>query len=147
MQVKIIEDDTIEDTIITIRCRKQDDEIKNLVSILQMQDHKLLGRYRGEDYVLSLDDILYMETMDKQVYLYTQTTIYTSDLRLYEIEERCIEYDFLRISKSTIINFQKIQSLRPDLDGRIQVTMKNNKKLFVSRQYAPILKKRLGVLK
>lgn len=147
MQVKIIEDDTIEDTIITIRCRKQDDKIKNLVSTLQMQDHKLIGRYRGEDYVLSLDDILYMETMDKQVYLYTSTAIYTSDLRLYEIEERCMEYDFLRVSKSTIINFQKIQSLRPDLDGRIQVTMKNNKKLFVSRQYAPILKKRLGVLK
>ncbi|RGC21068.1 hypothetical protein DXA09_11970 [Absiella sp. AM54-8XD] len=40
-----------------------------------------------------------------------------------------------------------MQSLRPDLDGRIQVTMKNDKKLFVSRQYAPILKKRLGVLK
>lgn len=147
MQVKIIEDDTIEDTIITIRCRKQDDKIKNLASILQMQDHKLIGRYRGEDYVLSLDDILYMETIEKQVYLYTQTTIYTSDLRLYEIEERCMEYDFLRVSKSTIINFQKIQSLRPDLDGRIQITMKNNKKLFVSRQYAPILKKRLGVLK
>ena len=147
MQVKIMEDDTIEETIITIRCRKKDEKIKTLVSILQMQDHKLIGRYRGEDYMVSLHDIFYIETIDEQVYLYTQTTIYTSDLRLYEIEERCIEYDFLRASKSTIINFQKIQSLRPDLDGRIQVTMKNDKKLFVSRQYAPILKKRLGVLK
>lgn len=147
MQVKIMEDDSIEDTIITIHCKKKDDKIKNLVSILQMQDHKLIGRYRGEDYIVPLDDILYMETMDKQVYLYTQTILYTSDLRLYEIEERCMEYDFFRASKSAIINFQKIKSLRPDFDGRIQVTMQNDKKLFVSRQYAPILKKRLGVLK
>ena len=44
MQVKIMEDDTIEETIITIRCRKKDEKIKTLVSILQMQDHKLIGR-------------------------------------------------------------------------------------------------------
>ena len=32
MQVKIMEDDTIEETIITIRCRKKDEKIKRHIS-------------------------------------------------------------------------------------------------------------------
>ncbi|MFQ9923307.1 MAG: LytTR family DNA-binding domain-containing protein [Beduini sp.] len=147
MQIKIIEDDRAEDIQITIRCPKQDEKLKALLALLQIQDHKCIGKYRGEDHLIPLEDIYYIDTLDKQVYLYTETITYESDLRLYEIEERFIDLDFLRIGKSTIINFQKIKSLRPDLGGRIQVTMKNGIKLFVSRQYAPSLKKRLGVLK
>ena len=67
MQVKIMEDDTIEETIITIRCRKKDEKIKTLVSILQMQDHKLIGRYRGEDYMVSLDDIFHIKKFKMKI--------------------------------------------------------------------------------
>ena len=147
MKIKIIEDDNIEDITITIQCPKKDERLKKLVAMIQMQEHQLMGRYRGEDYFIPLQDILYMETIEKQVYIYTETCVYTCDLRLYEIEERFMDYDFFRAGKSMIINFQKMKSLRPDIDGRIQVTMQNGKKLFVSRQYAPLLKRRLGVLK
>jgi len=53
--------------------------------------------------------------------------------------------DFLRANKSCIINLRHIVSIKPDIDGKLLVTMSNNEKLYVSRQYSPSIKTRLGV--
>ena len=59
-----------------------------------------------------------------------------------------IEYssaDYIRISKSSIANLGKIKSIRPDFGGKILATMENNEKIYISRQYVPLLKKKLGI--
>ncbi|MDF2952044.1 MAG: putative HTH-type transcriptional regulator, partial [Anaerocolumna sp.] len=62
----------------------------------------------------------------------------------YELEEQLAASDFFRASKSCIINFNQIHSLKPDIT-RFIVTMNNGEKLIVSRQYASSIKKKLGV--
>lgn len=147
LKIKIIEDETLQETCVVIHCRKRDEDILRMIAKLQLQEKNIIGTYRGEDHLIPLADILYIDTMDKHVFLYSSTLVYETTLRLYEIEEQFMECGFFRANKSTIINFQKIRSLRPDFDGRIEVTMENEKKLYVSRQYAPILKQKLGVRK
>lgn len=71
--------------------------------------------------------------------------MYETPLKLYELEEQLSSHGFFRASKSVIINFNQIKALKPDLDGRILVTMNNNEKLVVSRQYALTIKQMLGV--
>ena len=53
--------------------------------------------------------------------------------------------DYMRISKSCIVNLKKIHSLKPDFGGKILATMENNEKLYISRQYVSVLKEKLGL--
>ena len=69
----------------------------------------------------------------------------TDKTALDEIEEKYENTDYIRISKSSIANLDKIKSIRPDFGGKILATMENNEKIYISRQYVPILKKKLGI--
>lgn len=66
-------------------------------------------------------------------------------MKLYELEDLLEVHDFMRVNKSCIINLAQVQSMTPDLYGRIIMRMNDNEKIFVSRQYAINVKKKLGV--
>ena len=52
---------------------------------------------------------------------------------------------FMRISKSMIINLDKIRHISPMFGGRFEALLDNDEKVIISRQYVPILKDKLGV--
>ena len=64
---------------------------------------------------------------------------------LYEIEQAFAYTDFLRISKSVIVNVAKIAYVKPIFNGRFEAKLKNDEKVIVSRQYVLDLKKKLGI--
>ena len=49
----------------------------------------------------------------------------------------------MRAGRSAIVNFRRIRSIRPELGGRLMVTMDNGERLYVSRQYAVGMKEKL----
>ena len=71
--------------------------------------------------------------------------MYETPLRLYELEERLAPRDFVRASKSAIVNFGRVSSICPDLGGRLRLTLENGEVVGVSRQYAPAIRKKLGL--
>jgi DNA-binding LytR/AlgR family response regulator len=83
--------------------------------------------------------------VDKKTFFYTKQEIYETELKLYELEEQLAALDFIRANKSCVLNFNQVVSIKPDIDGKLLITMSNDEKLFVSRQYAPFIKKKLGV--
>lgn len=108
-------------------------------------DLKLTGKNNNRTYILEAAKVLYIDTVDKKTFFYTRQDVYETDLRLFELEEQLAALDFIRAGKSCIINFNQIQSIKADIDGKLLVTMNNNEKLYVSRQYSQTLKKKLGV--
>lgn len=52
---------------------------------------------------------------------------------------------FFRASKSTIINISKIESVSPIFYGKFEALLQNGEKIFISRQYVPVFKKKLGL--
>lgn len=145
LKITIQTDETIEETEIHITCNNLTPEIEKVLAMLRILDMKIMGQKQGETFLLDIAKVLYMETVDKKTFIYTLNDVYESSLRLYELEEQLEKADFFRAGKSSIINLKQISSLRSDLDGRIKVTLSNDEKLVVSRQYAGNLKKRLGV--
>lgn len=109
------------------------------------QSEKLTGWQGEQAYPLDPDDVLYIDTVDRRTFFYTAGGVYETGRKLYELEEQLRERDFFRGSKSLLVNFNAIRSLRPDLGGRLRLTMQGGETLYVSRQYAPYLKKRLGL--
>ena len=65
--------------------------------------------------------------------------------RLYELEQILSEQDFIRISKSQIMNVNYVKHLHPELNRTILATMCNGERLSVSRRYVPELKKLLSI--
>ena len=133
-----------EDEII-VRCANLDEHTLKLIYSLRSIQEKLTGYLDEKIVKLNDKDIFYFESVDNKVFAYTQGGVYEIRKKLYELEETFVYADFLRISKSTIVNISKISYLRPTLNGRFEATLKNGEKIIISRQYVVDLKKKLGI--
>lgn len=145
MKIHINEDSSLHETEIFINCNKIGTDIERMISMLRIMDLKLTGRKDNQTYILDAAKVLYIDTVDKKTFFYTDTNVFETELKLYELEEQLAALDFIRVNKSCIINFNQINSIKADLDGKLLVTMSNKEKLVISRQYAPVVRKMLGV--
>ena len=146
MKITLNQDPSFPETEVIINCPQADEDILRLVAMLRIHQKKLVGVLNGEQHLLDVKDILYIDTADKRAFLYTGTAVYESALRLYELEDGLRELDFLRAGRSAIVNFRRIKSIRPELGGRMVVTMDNGEQVYVSRQYAGEMKEKLREL-
>lgn len=144
MKINIDIDGDCRETEVTIVCSGMSAELEKVIASLRVLDYKITGVSGGQTYILDVDQILYIDTVDKKTFIYTKKDVYESPLRLYELEHQLSSRDFFRASKSSIINFSKIKSLKSDIGGKIIVFMENNEKLIVSRQYTSFIKEKLG---
>ena len=119
------------------------DDIEKLLATIRMMDMKLTGHKDGRQHILEAADVMYIESTDKRSFLYTETDVYESHFRLYELEAKLIDREFLRASKACLFNIHHIQSIEADLDRRLILTMKKGIKLIVSRQYSAKVKQKL----
>lgn len=134
-----------EDEII-VRCAILDEKILNLIYSLKAESEQGLIGYADERIVkLAPKDVFYFESVDNRVFAYLDEGVYEIRKKLYEIEEQYAHTDFLRISKSSIVNVAKISYLKPIFNGRFEANLKNGEKVIISRQYVLDLKKKLGI--
>ena len=145
MKINIQINENIEDVNIDIVCPQMTAEIERILAAIRMLDHQLTGTKNGETYLIDIRKIIYIESVDRQCFLYTEKNIYETNLKLYELEQQLNEFGFIRINKSTLINLQKIQSLKAEINRKIRITLCNKEQIIASRQYADELKKRIGV--
>ena len=104
----------------------------------------LIANIGNEIHRVSPYDIFYIETVDNKIFFYYERSVYEAKYKLYELEEMYMP-DFLRISKSVIINLSNIKSLIPALSGRLEAVLINGEKVTISRQYVGELKKNIGI--
>lgn len=133
-----------EDEII-VRCSTLDDRLMKLISSLKAESFQLTGYVDDKIVKLLPKDVFYFESVDNRVYAYAGKGVYEVHKKLYEIEEEYANTDFLRISKSAIVNVAKIAYIRPLLNGRFEAKLKNEEKIIINRQYVMELKKKLGI--
>ena len=143
MKITLNQDPAFPETEVIINCPQADEDILRLVAMLRIHQKKLVGILEGGRHLLDVKDILYIDTADKRTFLYTGKAVYESALRLYELEDSLRELDFLRAGRSAIVNFRRIRSIRPELGGRLLLTMDNGEQVYVSRQYAGEMKEKL----
>ena len=123
MKITIEEREAAQDIEVTIVCVRVDRRVLDIAARLRMLDRKVTGTADGCTRVLSAEDVLFIESVDKHTFIYTADTVLETGLRLYEMEER----------------------LKPDVNGRIIATLENGEQVVISRQYAPDVKSKLGL--
>jgi len=147
MKITINESREVDETEIIIHCQQVDEQILRISASLRAYDQKVTGVKDSQTFLLNASQLLYIETVDRKTFLYTDDGVYETPLRLYEFEERFPREDFIRVSKSCILNFDKVKSLRGDFGGKLLCTLENHENISVSRQYAIVIKKKLQSMK
>ncbi|MCI7444268.1 MAG: LytTR family transcriptional regulator DNA-binding domain-containing protein [Clostridium sp.] len=130
---------------IIIKCRQIDNEVIRLKSHIELFDSKLSAKKENKLYFINSSDVLYFESVDNHTFLYTTDDVMEINQRLYELENILSDKDFARISKSQIVNINKIQSLKPELNRTILATMCNNEQLSISRKYVKSIRNILSI--
>ncbi len=145
MKIVINVEENIKETEITISCNRLTPEIENMLATLRILDKQLVASKDGETYILDVSQVVYMESVDRKTFVYTESNVYESGLKLYELERQLDECGFFRASKSCLVQLKYIKSLKADIDRKIRVTLENGERIMVSRAYAEELRKKLGV--
>lgn len=136
--------DGIESEII-IRCNEVDESLLQLIYSIKSASKKLVGTTDLQMHIINPKDVFYFESVDNKVFIYCQKNVFESRLKLYEIEKIYENWDFFRASKSIILNITKIDSVKSIFYGRFEALLQNGEKVFISRQYVPVLRKKLGL--
>lgn len=147
MKIKIEVDESTKEDEIILRCKNFDTrfiEIQKALEDILNKKSKIIFYKDEVEYYFSLENILFFETEKNIINAHTKDDIYTVKYKLYELEE-ILPSQFVRISKSTILNINHIYSISRNLTSASLVQFKNTyKQVYVSRHYYKLLKLKLS---
>lgn len=145
MKVNIIVEPHLEEDYAEIHVSRVTDEITKLSDLLQRNSSVITGM-DAYDRITVIDEaeIVSLYAEKKWCLINTDSASYSCRKRLYEVENM-LSNNFMRISKSIIINLRKIESVEASFNGMLLLRMKNGSKEYVSRTYLPAMKHYLGI--
>ncbi len=143
MNIEVIENK--ENLHVIIECQKINEQIIRLKSHIELFDDKIQAKSEKEICFINTADVLYFESVDNRMFLYTNDEVMEIKHRLYELEMILSKEDFIRISKSQIVNINKISKLKPEINRTILATMCNGENLSISRKYVKDFRKLLSI--
>ena len=144
LKIIIEEPPANEEDRIIVQCRNISPELLSMLNSLKTPSNILVAYIANEIHRVNPSDIFYIEAVDKKTFIYCERDVYESRQKLYELDELAMN-DFLRISKSVIVNLSKIKTLIPSLSGKAEAVLTNKERVVISRQYVNELKKNLGI--
>lgn len=132
-------------TAVVIHCREVTSETERLERYIRLFDERITASENGNTYNVSIEEILYIESVDKKTFLYTTGHVLQTEKRLYELEELLDEKTFFRCSKSVIVNLNKVTKLKPEVTRNILATLTNGEVVVISRRYVRALRDLIGL--
>ena len=146
MKVNLFVSRDIEEPYADIHTNELTDNITKAMSILESDDSsEMLAVKKGSDIaLLEFSEVYMFRVEDKQVKVYTENSEYQVKKPLYQVEEN-LTSDFVRISKTTIVNLKKVERVAPSLKGMMFIQLKNGLKDNISRKYLPDFKQALDL--
>ena len=142
MKVEVQVDTSISEKEVIIKTNQLDKDSSDLMAYVQGYEKKLLlhGKYK-EMIPISMMDIMYIYACQKKVYIKTQEQLFEVRERLYELEEKLDMIQFVRISKSEIVNLKFASHFDMSYVNTISITMKDTHRSIVSRRYVAKIRK------
>ena len=83
--------------------------------------------------------------MGHDVFIHTNSEVYKSSDRLWQLEKSLSSDVFLRISNSVIINTKEVKGIKSALSQKFLVTLSDGSRVDVTRSYYYIFKSKFGI--
>ena len=129
---------------------------KNIFTEETLDDVAILVRTlsQGESYYINVEnslgvkhidskDILYFEALDNEVFAIVSKERYYVLEKLYILEQALIQKNFVRVSKSFLVNIAHINLIKPMLNSKLKLIMSNKDVVEVNRTYVKSFKERM----
>ena len=146
MKVNLFVSRDIEEPHADIHTNELTGNITKAINILESDESSdmIAVKKQSDIALLELSEIFMFRVEEKQVNVYTESSRYLIKKPLYQVEES-LNSDFVRISKTTIVNLRKIKRVAPSLKGMMFIELKNGLKDNISRKNLPDLKNALDL--
>ncbi len=125
---------------VIVRYFERNEEIDSLIRRIEQKNDKILVVKEDKKILIKPSDVLYLESVDNAVYLYTEGEVGKTSLTLATAESMYTEEGFFRCSKSMVINIYHISYLKSIPGNRVDVTMDNGEHVIISRRYVKTLR-------
>lgn len=146
MKVEIEINQEIEETIVLIKSKEDSPEVQKLVEKIKNidDDNKIVAQKDEKFYILDFKEIDSIYSNQGKNYINKNNEEYLTKSRLYELEEE-LTSNFIRISNSEIINFDKVENLDLSITGTIKIKLKSGYTTYVSRRNIRKIKEYLKI--
>lgn len=142
MKYTIIQVNEGEDEL-TLRYQKVTPEVERVLKFMNGEQMRLVGFRDDERIIIEPNEILYLESVDGKLFVYTQKDVLRLDYTLSQMSQILSGINFFRCSKSMIINIDKVKYLKSLPSNRIDATMCNGEHVMINRTFASDFRKRL----
>jgi len=148
MRVEIKIDPDIGEPVAVIHAPKMTLKLTALVEMLEQADEKpslLLAKRDNKLFVIEPEQIDIIRTEGNDIKLYNseaQEFIISKPLR--EVGEQ-LGSEFVRISKSALVNIKRVDHLSPSFNSTMYIVMKNGISDYITRRHLGDFKNRLGL--
>jgi two-component system LytT family response regulator len=107
---------------------------------------RLAIKSSGEVTFLRAHEIDWIEAADYYACLHVGAKTHLLRRSMSELEQELDQSIFCRIHRSTIVNLDRVRSLKLNMDGEYEVLLASGARLRLSRRYRKQLQSRLGVV-
>lgn len=150
MDIKTVEEEGRRGIEVTIISAPGDARVPRIVERLHTFDARITG-YPSDGtagrQVIPLDQVVFIETLEKRAYIHTDGDVFESPMRLFELEDALEDTEFVRASRQVLLNFDHVAAIRPELNGRLVLEMDEGTNLLASRSYATDIKRKIGAVR
>lgn len=118
---------------------------KLLDVIVRGEDLYLIGSNEFGQKHIECRNFYYFIVEEDDVFGVLSNTKLLIKLKLYEVDELLKVKDFIRISKYCLVNIGKIAYIKPELNSKLNLLMKNDDHVEVNRGFYKEFKKALQI--
>lgn len=135
-----------EDKINIVFRRNETTKVARLLDlVVHGEDLFVVGTNEFGQKSVESRNFLYFIVEDDDVYGVLHNTRLLIRMKLYELEELLMRKDFIRVSKYCLVNIGKIDYIKPALNSKLDLLMKNKEHVEVNRAYLKDFKEALKI--
>ena len=118
-----------------------DPTVDRLITKIRNLSINFTGKADGKNVSIDLDDIYYIENVDRKIFLYSRKDVYRYDGSMSDIDSAITDTDLVRISRTCFMNVSHLREIMQMKNSHLEAVLDNEEKLIVSRKYLKDIKR------
>lgn len=139
MKVKFRLIDSTDEEKVLFEVHQKTPFIKEVATLLENYQEKTIvvkDYQKNKDFQLKLEDIFYIEYIERKCFFYTIEKTYEKRMTLNQLRSE-LSAEFIQISKTMIVNVLSVEEIKSSLlNGNLYCLLKNEEELLVSRHFS-----------
>ncbi len=95
MKIKLTQQKEQNEIEVEIKYFKMNNMVNNLVNRLENYCYSICGNDNGRIYKIDVDEIFYIESVDRKTFIYSTRQVFRTEKKLYQILEELKSHDFV----------------------------------------------------